>query len=315
MTALHAQPCPISAAIAGLPAWVRISASGWALLIDGEHTNHRRIPVSLLLGVVRVEPRTWPPTRDDRSFHVNPPHKSPPNSEVTVERLFQALICGDRALARQIVNEVSPSLSPQDLTHEVYWPVLEMINTLYRSDQLTALAHHYATRLLRALVDQAQASYQQRARRGKKVIMFSGPAEADELAGQLVADLIESDGYEVYYAGGGIANDEILAEVGEQRPDILLMFASAPSDAPNIRQLIDTIRGINACPDMQIVVGGGVFNRAAGLAEEIGADLWARSPAELIEKLETGHARRATAEQRTVGRTRKSTADRKSAAA
>ena len=102
------------------------------------------------------------------------------------------------------------------------------------------------------------------------------------------------------------ASLEILEEVGEQRPDILLMFASAPGDAPNIRQLIDSIRGIGACPDMQIVVGGGIFNRAEGLAEEIGADLWAKTPGDLLERLSTMHERRATAEQRTVGRHRKS---------
>lgn len=227
--------------------------------------------------------------------------------EMTVERLFQALICGDRGQCRQIIQETvaASRCTAEDLAHEVFWPVLEMINSLYRADQLTALAHHYSTRLLRALVDQAQAHYSQRARRNRKIVMFSGPSEADELAGQLVADLIEADGYDVHFAGGGIANDEILGEVGEQRPDVLLMFASAPSDAPNIRQLIDTIRGVNACPNMQIVVGGGVFNRAPGLAEEIGADLWATHPHELIEKLASESQRRASADQRTVGRTRK----------
>jgi hypothetical protein len=57
---------------------------------------------------------------------------------------------------------------------------------------------------------------------------------------------------------------------------------------------------------MQIVVGGGVFNRAEGLAEEIGADLWARTPAELLERLESQAQRRATESQRTVGRNRRS---------
>jgi len=231
----------------------------------------------------------------------------PPEFEAIVERLFGALICGDRTDSRMIIQQTrsQTSCTAETLAHEVIWPVLEMINNLYRSDQLTSLAHHYATRLLRMLVDQNQASYAQKRRRNRKVVMFSGPSEADELAGQLVADLIEADGYEVHFAGGGIANDEILAEVGEQRPDILLMFASAPSDAPNIRQLIDTIRGVNACPNMQIVVGGGVFNRAPGLAEEIGADLWATNPLELTERLSAEPTRRATAEQRTVGKTRK----------
>ena len=60
-------------------------------------------------------------------------------------------------------------------------------------------------------------------------------------------------------------------------------------------------------------VGGGVFNRAEGLAEEIGADLWAKRPQELLEKLVAQKDRRATADQRTVGRTRRTTP--KSAAA
>jgi MerR family transcriptional regulator, light-induced transcriptional regulator len=32
-------------------------------------------------------------------------------------------------------------------------------------------------------------------------------------------------------------------------------------------------------------VGGGVFNRADGLAEEMGADLWAYSPADVVDLL------------------------------
>ena len=236
------------------------------------------------------------------------------NQEIIVERLFGSLISGDRRDARSIVREViSAGYSAEQITHEVYWPTLEMINNLFRNDQLTTLTHHYATRLMRSLIDQAQAGYAQQSRRDKSIVMFSGPNEADELAGVIVADIIEADGYDVFFGGGGIANDEILGEVGERRPDILLMFASAPSDAPNIRQLIDTIRGINSCPHMQIVVGGGVFNRAPGLAEEIGADLWARDPRELLDQLAEGTARRATAEQRTVGRNRKLTRARQAA--
>ena len=228
------------------------------------------------------------------------------NHEVITEQLFHALITGDRKLARSIVSEAHEQTSAKELALEVFWPTLEMVNQLYRADQMTTLAHHYAIRLLRSVLDQNQTQYDQREARGRKVLMFSGYAEIDELAGTMVADLVEADGYEILFGGGGVANDEILAEVGEQRPDVLLMFASAPTDAPNIRELIDTVREVAACPDLQIVVGGGVFNRAEGLAEEIGADLWATSPSELLTKLENEPHRRATAEQRTVGRTRRS---------
>jgi len=135
------------------------------------------------------------------------------------------------------------------------------------------------------LVDQAQARYTMAAPRGKRIALFCGPNETEELAGQMVADLLEADGYEVTFAGGGVANDEIREEIAQREPDVLLLFASSSKDAPFIRELIDAVRENGGHPDMQIVVGGGIFNRAPGLDEEIGADLSASSPRDLLEKL------------------------------
>ena len=228
------------------------------------------------------------------------------NKELIIERLFQLLIAGERDSARRMVEEVLElGCTHEELTTELYWPIMEMVETLYRNDQLTTIAHRYATRLLRSFVDQAQSNYTQKTRRNRKICMFCGPAEGDELSAQIVADLAEADGYEVYFAGGGVANDEILYEVGQQNPDILLMFAAAPSDCPQIRELIDTIKEIGACNRTQFAVGGGVFNRAPGLAEEIGADLWATTPSELLGRLDAEPDRRADENQRTVGRSRR----------
>ena len=225
------------------------------------------------------------------------------NHEMMIERLFPLLIAGDRGGVRSLFEEEQcESHVAEDLTKETYWPLLEMIQTMYRADQLTKLAYHYSTRLMRGLVDRAQLSYEIKERRGRKMLMFSGPSEAEELAGQMMADLAEADGYEVYYGGGGIARDEIIAEVGSHRPDILMMFGSSAQDAPGIREVIDTVREIATCPNLQIVVGGGVFNRAEGLAAEIGADLWAKDPVSLLVRLAAEPERRATTDQRTVGK-------------
>ena len=156
---------------------------------------------------------------------------------------------------------------------------------MFRRDQITTLSHHYATRMLRMLVDQAQARYTMAPSRNKRIALFCGPNETEELAGQMVADLLEADGYEITFAGGGVANDEIREEIGQREPDVLLLFASSAKDAPFIRELIDNIRENAGHPDMQIAVGGGIFNRAPGLDEEIGADLSATSPSDLLERL------------------------------
>ncbi len=228
------------------------------------------------------------------------------SQEILVERFFETLISGDRPAARSVIADtLAQGAEPEQLVTGLFWPTYEMIEKLYRSDQLSKLSHHLATRLLRVLVDQNASRLVPGAARGRSVLAMCGPRDSDELGAQMAIDLLEQAGFATRFAGGGIPNDEILAQVHESQPDVLLLFASGANDLPQIRQLIDTLHEIGACPTLQIVVGGGVFNRADGLAEEIGADMWAREPLELVETMIAEPARRAIAEQRTVGKSRK----------
>ena len=72
-----------------------------------------------------------------------------------------------------------------------------------------------------------------------------------------------------------------------------------------MRQLIDLLHDVGICPKLQFICSGGVFNRAEGLAEEIGADLFAPNPVEALEMLANYPNKRATPEQQTVGRKRR----------
>lgn len=229
------------------------------------------------------------------------------NQEVLIERFFETLINGDRPAARAVVAEASKgSVSAQTLITDLFWPTYEMVERLHRSDQLTNLSYHFATRLLRVLTDQAAQKLRLvGANAGRTVLALSGPSDSDDLGAQMAVDLLEAAGFQVNFAGGGVPTDEVMSFVNNNQPDVLLMFASAPGDLPEVRAIIDALEEIGAARQTQIVVGGGVFNRADGLAEEIGADLWANNPLDLVDSLIHDADRRAIPEQRTVGQKKK----------
>lgn len=215
------------------------------------------------------------------------------NQQVLVERFFETLIAGERAHARAVVEEsLKNSVTPAQLVSDLFWPTYELLEKLYRADQLSKLPHHLGTRLLRVLVDQNSSRLLHDRRSepvngsvGRSILALCGPRDGDELGAQMACDLLDHAGFNVKFGGGTIANDEVLAFVHEQQPDVLLLFCNGTNDLPNIRQLIDTIKEINACPQMKIAIGGGVFNRAEGLAEELGAHLWAKTPLEMVEMI------------------------------
>lgn len=229
--------------------------------------------------------------------------------EILVEQLFEALTSGDRPGARQLVQQqLDIGVEPDMLITDLFWPAYEMVDRLYRADQITSMGYNLSTRLLRVLIDQAAPAIitnglEQTSNR--TVFACCGDDEGSELGAQMAVDLLEAGGMSVRFAGGGIPIDEIQETVQRDQPDALLSFCSNPADLPSIRKLIDKLHEIGACPSTQIVVGGGVFNRADGLAEEIGADLWASDPLELVDLMIEDAGQRAQPDQRTVGRNRR----------
>lgn len=218
----------------------------------------------------------------------------------------QLLLAGDRQAVRAMIEQVlSSGMQPGTLLAELVWTTMETIQALYKEDTITQMQLNLATRLNRQICDQLAAKLPMNPSNDRKVLIFCGDAEPEELGGQITADLFESAGYTVRFGGGGVPNDEILKLIGEFRPDLLVMFATLPSGVPNVRKLIDYLRDINSCPNMQIMCAGGVYKRAEGLADEIGADLYASDAAKAVEVAQTHPTRRHNIEQQTVGRMRR----------
>ena len=219
---------------------------------------------------------------------------------------LKALLAGDRNVAREVIESCARTgASPRDLLTTLVWPTMELLQELYRDDRVTVSSLNLATRLNRSITDQLSAQLEKKPSNNKKVLIFCGDDEPEELGGQLTAELFEADGWTVKFAGGGVPDDEVLTLIGDVRPDLLVMFGTLPSGVPAVRKLIDYLREVNSCPDMQVMCCGGIYKRAEGLAEEIGADLYAPDAASAVATAGEHPTRRATVDQQTVGRTRR----------
>jgi methanogenic corrinoid protein MtbC1 len=222
--------------------------------------------------------------------------------EHALAKYLEALLRGDRRTCRSVVEETLQSGIPANSVYlHLIWPVMMEIERLLRSDKITSIQEHLATRVNRTIVDQLQNKLPRRPAKHKKVAVCCSREELQELGAQMIADLFESDGWEVRFLGGGLGNDDIFAYINEYAPDVLLIYGTTPKQAPDVRRLIDRVRGVNAWPDMRIVVSGGLFNRAEGLWEEIGADGFAATAAEVLQVADDD-TQMANPDRRTVNR-------------
>lgn len=196
---------------------------------------------------------------------------------------LEHLFAGKRCECREMIEAaLDRGASARKLLNLVIWPAMEQIDKLYRNGRIGRLMEHMATRINRMIADQLQASLARAPKSGMRLVVTCGDGEIEELGAQMTADLFEAEGWSVWFLGSGVPNDEVLQHVGKVKPDVLCIYGTLPVGVPNTRRLIEQIREIGACDQMQILVIGGVFNRAAGLDEEIKADLCAPDAREAL---------------------------------
>lgn len=206
-----------------------------------------------------------------------------PNRDV-LGHFMEPLLAGDRMACRAIVHkQLSRVKDARRVCFDLLWPAMEQVEGLYRTHRIDTASEHMATRITRALADQVQAAMVREDPNGKRMLITCADGEPEELGAQMAADLFEAAGWDVYFVGGGVPNDEILSLVGQLRPDILLVCGTQPQGVPGVRRLIDLTREVNATPTMNIMVSGGVFKRAEGLWQEVHADLYAGTVAQALE--------------------------------
>ena len=200
-----------------------------------------------------------------------------------MDQYMEQLLQGRRKECRSLVwGALEHGTKPEFLYFELMWPAMEEVEQLYREDRINIAAEHMATRINRFVADQVQGNLEDAEPNGKRIVVTCADGELEELGAQMCTDLFEAEGWEAYFLGGGVPNDEILSLVGQIRPEILLIYGMKPQGVPGARAVIDLIRDVGVNPTMNILVSGGVFNRAPDLWKEINADLFAESAQEAL---------------------------------
>jgi methanogenic corrinoid protein MtbC1 len=229
---------------------------------------------------------------------------------MTIAELFtqylEHLFAGKRCEARELVFAAQDrGISADKLLKGVIWPAMDQVEKLYRQNHISRIVEHMATRINRTLADQLQGMLARKPKSGRRMVVTCGDGEIEELGAQMTADLFEAGGWSVWFLGSGVPNDEILHFVGKVRPDVLCIYGAQPAGVPNIRKLIALVREVNACQDMQVLVTGGVFNRADGLSDEVKADLFAPGVTDALHAVEDHPVRVPKPDMPEPGRRRK----------
>jgi methanogenic corrinoid protein MtbC1 len=109
-----------------------------------------------------------------------------------------------------------------------------------------------------------------------KMIVTGVEGEMHQVGANMVADVLETQGWDVRFLGTNMPHRGILQAVEEHQCSAIGISVTMLFNVPQVISLIGDLRGRYGHENLKIIVGGAAFRSAPRLYEEIGSDGFAR---------------------------------------
>lgn len=173
-------------------------------------------------------------------------------------RFGDAIRAGDGPAAERVVEDgLDAGISPEALQVLVIEPAMVRIGELWQRGVITVADEHLATAISeRALLRLFRTMSRRRSRAdSRERILLAGPQGQHHILGlRMVADVLESAGFEVLFLGANVPVADLTAFAERHRPDVIGLTLGI---APEIAVLAGVLCELHAAvPDARIMLGG-----------------------------------------------------------
>jgi 5-methyltetrahydrofolate--homocysteine methyltransferase len=200
-----------------------------------------------------------------------------------VHQLYQAVLVGDApaalAAARRALGEGVP---PLGLVEDAISPAMAEVGRRFEAGDyfvpellIAARATKGVFELIRPLLVQGGAP------RVGRVVLGTVLGDQHDIGKNLVATMLEGDGFEVIDLGVNVAAERFVAAVEQQRPDLIGLSALLTTTLPAMATTLSLLRARGVSGGIKIMVGGAPVTQA--YAEAIGADGYAPNAASAVQ--------------------------------
>jgi len=204
------------------------------------------------------------------------------------EAYLAALRAGDRRRAFAVVDVARRGgLDILGVYLDVLQPALREIGRLWQDNELTVAEEHLATAIsqivmARIYTDEVVRSAESR---NRKLVAACADTERHEVGLRMVCDVLERDGWDVFYLGAAVPAPSLAQLVRERQPDAVLLSASLAPHLPQVRKMIESVRDATPEATPYLLVGGRAFLDDPELARRVGADATAMDARDALDHL------------------------------
>jgi methanogenic corrinoid protein MtbC1 len=186
-----------------------------------------------------------------------------------------ALRGGRQAAVNLLLEAVRQGHPVIDLYAEVLQSAMYRIGRMWEENHITVAQEHMATAITQFVIAHLYTLIEPPERSRGKGVVTGVQGEFHQVGANMVADMLEADGWDVRFLGTDTPMSGVLEAMEEHEADILGISATMLFHISSVARLIDAVRAKRGSR-IRILVGGGAFRAAPLLYKELGADGCAR---------------------------------------
>ena len=193
-----------------------------------------------------------------------------------------AVLAPDARGARALIDDVCDAGVPaQRIYLEVLQPALHEVGRLWEQARIAVAGEHLATQITAAVLARIAGRLTPGAGgSGRRAIVSCSPGELHVLGGQMVADFLEADGWDVLLLGADTPADELARLAAAEGVDLVALSTALPVHLLAAGTACAALRRLADPPF--IVAGGQAFAGDPRRALAVGADAYAGDPGTLL---------------------------------
>ncbi len=197
------------------------------------------------------------------------------------ERILHALINGDYKLIIEILeNDYCIKDQLINIYQEVLQPVMYEIGERWSKNEISIAREHLASSTLSRIMSILYNEYMLDTMQKGVAIISSGVNEYHQLGARMVADALESDGWNIYFLGADTPIHELVELMNELNPVFVGLSVTMMSNVHKVDEAIKAIRLSNKL--VKIMVGGRAVNLSYAVRQKLDADVF---PKDIIQTL------------------------------
>jgi methanogenic corrinoid protein MtbC1 len=185
-----------------------------------------------------------------------------------------------------LLDAVRSGRSVAEVYETVITPALGEVGRMWHLGEATVADEHYVTMATQNALSVLRSKLPQVRPNGRRALAASVGGDLHDLGIRMVADLLESEGWQVDCLGANMPTGDLVEhavdEMGRQQFQLIALSASTGLAVRGVAGAIEALRAASPEARAPVMVGGGVFAMVSDLWKVVGADGCARSASDAV---------------------------------